>query len=340
MKHCIETKRLLLRPLLAQDRQDIVALVDDFEVSKWLTVVPFPYTDDDAGEFLNIVQAGYEFAITMNGKVLGVISITDSGQLGYWLGQSYWGQGIMSEAAFALCHAHFASPKARPLLSGYFVENDKSASILRRLGFSNLGTPELTHCCARGQDVPLQHLGLTPEQWHFIHGLSLVGDIVTIVPVKPRHAADLFDIFRHKSVSENMASFDHPLEMRAIRDRIDNACWKGGGNGWFHIQNPQGQGIGAIGFHTVGDGVADIGYALHPDHNGHGYMSDAVGVFCNFLFERYGFNEIIAEHFQDNPASGRVMIKNGFEKYAESEGQSKARLEPARVNLYRLRNPN
>ena len=43
-----------------------------------------------------------------------------------------------------------------------------------------------------------------------------------------------------------------------------------------------------------------------------------------------------ADHFADNPVSGRVLHEQGFEKIGEGTGKSAARLEPAPNVLYRL----
>ena len=44
----LTTKRLQLRPPVASDATAITAILNDFEISKWLSVVPFPYTRADA----------------------------------------------------------------------------------------------------------------------------------------------------------------------------------------------------------------------------------------------------------------------------------------------------
>ena len=46
---------------------------------------------------------------------------------------------------------------------------------------------------------------------------------------------------------------------------------------------------------------------------------------------------IEADHFDDNPASGAVLRKLGFQELGKGIGKSQARLEPAPVTLYRLR---
>ena len=52
---------------------------------------------------------------------------------------------------------------------------------------------------------------------------------------------------------------------------------------------------------------ADLLYAIDPKQWGQGLMSEAVNAFCAFLFRRYPLEAITADHFQDNPGSGRVL---------------------------------
>ena len=54
----ITTERLLLRPLTRADLEDVVTLVGDYEVSKMLVPVPYPYSDEDAEDFLAMDAEG------------------------------------------------------------------------------------------------------------------------------------------------------------------------------------------------------------------------------------------------------------------------------------------
>ena len=106
MTRVIETDRLVLRPPENGDAPAIARLIGNFEVSKWLTVVPHPYTLADGEAFVREIAGPWDRVITRTGEVIGVVGIKDS--LGYWLGQPFWGQGFMSEAAGALVAEWFA----------------------------------------------------------------------------------------------------------------------------------------------------------------------------------------------------------------------------------------
>ncbi len=55
-----------------------------------------------------------------------------------------------------------------------------------------------------------------------------------------------------------------------------------------------------------------FGYWLASDHWGRGLMSEAVGSVLAFAFKRLNAPAVEATYLEENPASGRVMEKNGF----------------------------
>lgn len=74
--------------------------------------------------------------------------------------------------------------------------------------------------------------------------------------------------------------------------------------------------VGAIGLgHACEDAVPDaaLGYWIARDHRGRGYASEAVGAVVQ-LARTLGHRRIVASHFVDNPASGRVLEKSGFRR--------------------------
>lgn len=55
-----------------------------------------------------------------------------------------------------------------------------------------------------------------------------------------------------------------------------------------------------------------LGYCVDPDHWGHGFATEAVGLFVPMLHERFGVRRIVGMVFEDNVASARVLTKVGF----------------------------
>lgn len=160
----LETERLVLTSVEQGDAVRIAVLCNNWRVSRWLARVPFPYELEDARAFCGLVaqttRTGSDmvWAIRLQGEkpLLGVISVTgmhgETPELGFWLGEPFWGQGIMSEAAAAAVAAFFSRCAHPDLYCGAFAGNEASLRIQNRLGFQKTGNG-LRYCLARGEDV-------------------------------------------------------------------------------------------------------------------------------------------------------------------------------------------
>ena len=82
--------------------------------------------------------------------LIGVVSIDQ--ELGYWIGKPYWGNGYAFEAAQALLTAYNSDVSCQMVRSSAHVNNLKSLSILRKLGFVEVGR-EARFSRALGCDV-------------------------------------------------------------------------------------------------------------------------------------------------------------------------------------------
>ena len=63
--------------------------------------------------------------------------------------------------------------------------------------------------------------------------------------------------------------------------------------------------------------VGDLGYWLAPEEWGRGYMSEAVAALLDLAFYELGVDQVEAQHLRENPASGRIMLKNGLQPITE-----------------------
>lgn len=85
--------------------------------------------------------------------------------------------------------------------------------------------------------------------------------------------------------------------------------------------------IGSVGLSLL-DGEINLGYWIARDHWGRGYASEAARAVLS-LARTLGHERIVANHFLDNPASGRVLEKVGFRRTGRvterlSKGRGKA----------------
>ena len=158
----LETERLLLRPPRATDISRFVPLLNDLLVSKNLSRVPHPYTEDDGCAFILKVAQGWAsredlaFAILRKSDAayIGTCGVHPSRgwEFGYWLGRPYWGQGYATEAAARVVQFAFEELKAERLAAGWYFDNPASGRVLEKLGFVLEGE-ETRPCLARGGEV-------------------------------------------------------------------------------------------------------------------------------------------------------------------------------------------
>jgi RimJ/RimL family protein N-acetyltransferase len=133
----IRTPRLRLRPQVEADIPAIIDGLNDWEVARWLTVVPYPYTQADADEWMARqtppVPDRAHFAIDAGTGLVGVVTI-DS-ELGYWLASVAHRHGYVTEACVSLLEWHFNAMPDHVVPSGYHVGNAASATTLTRAQF-------------------------------------------------------------------------------------------------------------------------------------------------------------------------------------------------------------
>ncbi len=147
----IYTERLILCPHSPQDMQDLQRLISDREIASTTTNIPHPYTLEDAVEFLSKRQENYEktgspqFAIThKDGYFIGGIGLrinkeNESGELGYWIGKPYWGQGYCTEAAGAVVKYGFEVLGLNRIYANHFTRNPASGRVMQKIGMKYEG---------------------------------------------------------------------------------------------------------------------------------------------------------------------------------------------------------
>ena len=79
--------------------------------------------------------------------------------------------------------------------------------------------------------------------------------------------------------------------------------------------------IGIVLYFDEKDGACEIGYGLGSEYWGHGYATEAVGAFLEYLFSEKVFHTVYASYFPGNEASRRVMEKCGtrFDRLSKKE---------------------
>jgi RimJ/RimL family protein N-acetyltransferase len=164
----ISTPRLRLRPQTEADIPAIVAGLNDWEVARWLTVVPYPYTRADGDEWMarqkRPVPGSAHFAIELPGTgMIGVVTLDN--ELGYWLDRAQHGHGYMTESCVALLEWHFTALPEDVVPSGYHAGNAASAAVQRKLGFIETGERDMRF--VRSQQREVLHVGTSLTRAQF-----------------------------------------------------------------------------------------------------------------------------------------------------------------------------
>jgi len=145
----LETKRLIFRNWQETDIVDITEGLNNINVSKWLILVPYPYSKENAEEWIKYCikndmennRNGYEFAIVLksNNKVIGGISISVINKIhgtaggGIWLNEKYHGYG--KEAFGEKIRFSFEELGLRKLENGFFDGNELSKKMQEYFGY-------------------------------------------------------------------------------------------------------------------------------------------------------------------------------------------------------------
>ena len=142
-----------LRHWRTEDAKALAKAADNPKIAANLrNVFPNPYTLEEANWFINDCISkgdshGFTWAIEVEGKAAGCIAVTllndvyeKSGELGYWLSEEYWRQGIMSQAVQIICREAFKTFDIIRISAEPFAYNAGSIGVLKKAGFTYEGT--------------------------------------------------------------------------------------------------------------------------------------------------------------------------------------------------------
>lgn len=148
-RFAFETCRLALRPLTNEDASPIASLINDRDIAVMLARIPHPYAVSDAGEFVEDKSAETVFAVCLKheggaDELIGCCGLTPDAtgkraELGYWIGRSFWGQGLATECAQATIDHGFLTMHLDAIDVSCRVVNDASRRVIHKCGFRFVG---------------------------------------------------------------------------------------------------------------------------------------------------------------------------------------------------------
>lgn len=157
------------------DARTIAALANNWSVVQHLSLLPFPYEEHHATEFLSRITlepVTTTFAICEArnpDELVGIIGAgapadCRAGNFGYWLGEPYWGQGYATEAARAIVQLCFKRLAVTKVLSACRPVNPASRHVLEKCGFVHTGKGTMPSE-ALGKKTDIDLFALTRDGW-------------------------------------------------------------------------------------------------------------------------------------------------------------------------------
>jgi ribosomal-protein-alanine N-acetyltransferase len=135
-----------LRPWNEADLHSLVKYADNPNIAKNLTnAFPHPYTEESGRNFIAFATKDdpiHIFAIEVDGEAVGGIGIHPQGdiqcknaELGYWLAEPFWGQGIVTRAVRQMVDFAFENYDISRVFARPFETNIASQRVLEKAGF-------------------------------------------------------------------------------------------------------------------------------------------------------------------------------------------------------------
>ncbi len=136
----------LIRSWRESDRESLVGYANNRNVWRNLRdSFPHPYTLADADGWIAYSAAARpetNFALDVGGEAVGGIGLVLKGdvyrrtaEIGYWLGEPFWGRGVVTEAVRALTDYAFSAFDLSRVYAGVYEWNPGSMRVLEKAGY-------------------------------------------------------------------------------------------------------------------------------------------------------------------------------------------------------------
>ena len=148
----ITTERLQLRPFELSDAKRISELCNNYNIYKSTLTLPYPYPIESALNWIPTHKENfdndklYDFAITdrNSGALYGAIGLSNNkahknGEVAYWVGEEFWGNGYGTEALRAVIDFAFTHKNYHRIWARFFESNPASGRIMQKVGMEYEG---------------------------------------------------------------------------------------------------------------------------------------------------------------------------------------------------------
>ncbi|MCM1126916.1 MAG: GNAT family N-acetyltransferase [Lachnospiraceae bacterium] len=138
----------MIREWRIEDAEDLARMLNNKNILNNLRDgLPYPYTPKDAREYITEMLSAdktktFAFAITVEDKAVGSIGVfrcenihSRTAEMGYYIGEPYWGKGLGSSAVKQACDYVFAHTDIIRIFAEPFAYNAASCRVLEKAGF-------------------------------------------------------------------------------------------------------------------------------------------------------------------------------------------------------------
>ena len=148
----IKTQRLILRPFKSDDAKAVQFLAGNKKVSEPTRNIPYPYEDGMAEEWISTLarkwgngsEATYAVTDRKSKQLFGAVSLLkiqdSSARLGYWIGESFWGNGYGTEAAKELVGFACSNLGIVKIAAEHLSSNPASGRVMEKIGMCHIGS--------------------------------------------------------------------------------------------------------------------------------------------------------------------------------------------------------
>ncbi len=174
----LETERLILRPWMESDAESLYKYAKDPDVGPIAGWPPHTSVENSREIIRDVLSADETYAVCLkkDNKAIGSIGLMignesnlelpdAEGEIGYWIGVPFWGQGLIPEAVKELQRYGFEELKLQKIWCGYFDGNIKSKRVQEKCGFKYHHTNKDIHWKLM-DDIRTEHITcITREEW-------------------------------------------------------------------------------------------------------------------------------------------------------------------------------
>lgn len=159
----LETKRLILRSWCESDANDLYELASNPNIGPMAGWEPHSSIEQSREIINKVLSAPNTFAVCLktDNRAIGCVTLMigknsniglpeNEGEIGFWLGEPFWGQGIIPEAVKGVLKYGFSELNLQKIWCGYFDGNIKSKRVQEKCGFVYRYTKENVPCAIKG----------------------------------------------------------------------------------------------------------------------------------------------------------------------------------------------